>query len=793
MDIMDTEQTHEEKRANARLNLNSVSLLILLFIAFLIPLFFLPIFNISTNVSKGVLLSTVVTIVFFLWLIARLKDGRFVLPKSLVLGALGVVSIVFLISSIFSEAPAVSLVGLGFEIGTFSSILIFSLLTFLSAIFFQSKKSIFSLYGVLFLSALVVFLFQVLRFVFLSFGLPLSGVFSNLPLNLVGKWTDLAVFFGLTLVLSLVTLDLVELNKKTRRILYGILVISLLMLAAVNFALSWFIVGIFSLIIFVYALSFGKGGGGNTPSERKIPIASFSVLLVSLFFILASGLVSGFIFSLLNISPETLHPSWTQTFEVAKGALTENPVLGSGPNRFASQWLLFKPEGINNSTIWNIDFSAGAGLIPSFVVTTGALGLLAWLLFFAVFLYRGFMSVFSVRLVPIQHYILLSSFLSATYLWAFTVLYVPNIAIITLAFLMTGVFVAALAEGKLIKNYNFSFLEDPRVSFVSVLVLILLIMSSAAGGYFLFQKFFSVGYFQRSIVAFNVEGNLDKAERSMISALRLDRNDLYYRNFADMNIARLREVMSRSGVSEETTKAQFRSIAEIAVQNALLAVEEDNTNYLNFVSLARVYEFLIPFGASEELYENAKQSYEKALSLNPRSPALRLSQARLEVARGDSAEAKNYIAQALNDKNNYTEAIFLLSQIQADEGDLDEAIVSATYASSISPNDIGVFFQLGYLKYQDKDYRGAIFALGRAIELNPNFANAKYFLGLSYAKMGDRDKAIRQFEDILILNPGHEGVRQILKNLRAGRSALAGASPKVLVPKDIDSLSIEEE
>src|SRR5690606_42073919 len=63
----------------------------------------------------------------------------------------------------------------------------------------------------------------------------------------------------------------------------------------------------------------------------------------------------------------------------------------------------------------------------------------------------------------------------------------------------------------------------------------------------------------------------------------------------------------------------------------------------------------------------------------------------------------------------------------------------------LSPNDPGLFFQLGLLKYNSDDFLGAARAFGQAVTLVPEYANAKYFLGLSLARLGETDLAIAQF------------------------------------------------
>lgn len=749
---------------------------IILSLAFLIPMFFIP--QAMLEVSKSVLISTLVTIAFFLWLVARMKDGKFTFPKSLILLSGFALPITFLVSGIFSEVPRVSLLGLGYETGTFATILTLFLLMFLASIFFQQQTRIFYLYSAFLISFVITFLFQVGVTILAAFSLLPAKFLAAIPANLIGKWADLAAFFGLILILSLIAIELIALRKSLKVFLSVVIGLSLFSLILINFSLLWIIIGFLSLVVSVYALSFSPENSkeAKSPLARKFPVVSFGILLISLLFVLGSGTVNDLRsrFIPINIPTETIRPSWQGTLEVGKNALLKDPIFGIGPNRFSNTWLSYKPAGVNQSTLWNVDFDAGVGLIPTFAITTGAIGIIAWLFFLAFFLYRGFTAVLSLAVGKISHYLLFSSFLGAVYLWIVSMLYVPNIAIFSLAFLMTGVFVAALVETGIGKNYDFSFLKDPRTGFISVLFLVLFILGTITGGYILFQKFLSVVFFQNGLAA-SQQGNINKTLSSISRAASFSEYDVYYRNLSAVNIARLNSILSQKGVSQDTIKADFQSESRFAITNALRARDLDPTNYQNWVALGNAYETLAPFGVADA-HEEAKKAFDMAISLNQKSPALLLARARLDLEK-DKESAKTYIAQALALKSDYTDAIFTLSQIQADEGNLGSAIASVEVASVISPNDVGVFFQLGFLRYKNRDWQGAISAFERAIELSPSYSNARYFLGLAYDKAGRTRDAIVQFQTIQTLNPDNSEVRDILSNLRAGRDPLGAVAP----------------
>ena len=560
--------------------------------------------------------------------------------------------------------------------------------------------------------------------------------------------------------------------------------------------------GLFSLIFLVYLISFSREGlvatdGMNPPDMlplRRIPIPSLVVLLISVIFILAGNTIGTQISESLNISQIEARPSWQATFDVARQTLVKDPLLGAGPNQFASEWLKYKPDGINSTIFWNTDFSYGVGLIPTFLATTGILGVMAWIAFFLVFLYSGFKAILSNLSDKFSQYLITSSFLVALFLWIFNIFYIPSLTIFALTFLFTGLFVAALMAEKMSPVKTLSFVTDPRTGFVSVLLLILLLIGGVTLGYLLVQKYVASVFFQRGVITFNTEGNLDKAEQQIARAAALSPTDVYYRFLTELSLMRMNALLSQSSenVSAESVRSGFQNLLGVALGNARQAVALNASSYENFMNLGRVYEAVTPLNI-EGAYESAKASYEQALSLNPKSPAILLTMARLEVAKKDNAKARENIGRALQQKNNYTEAIFLLSQIEAQEGNIKAAIQSVEAAATIAPNDATVFFQLGLLRFNDKDFRGAASALERAVALNPNYANAKYFLGLSYEKLNRDADAIKQFTELQAANPANEEIKLILSNLKAGKDPFANAAPPVdATPEKRKTLPVAE-
>jgi tetratricopeptide (TPR) repeat protein len=201
------------------------------------------------------------------------------------------------------------------------------------------------------------------------------------------------------------------------------------------------------------------------------------------------------------------------------------------------------------------------------------------------------------------------------------------------------------------------------------------------------------------------------------------------------------------------------------------AIKANPLNYLNYVYAAKVY------GSAAELkiqggYERAVAAYNKALSINPTNPSIYEGLAKLEMTKGNKTKVREYASKALQVKTNYVPVITLLSQLDVADGNVSVAINRLQSLVSNYPNDPYIFFQLGLLKYNNGDYAGAASDLERSVRLIPDYANAKYFLGLAYDKLGKKDLAINVFESIAKTNPGNTEITNILNNLRAGKAAL---------------------
>lgn len=767
----------DHKFSNKSSVLYSLSFVILLIITALSPLFFVPASFVSTQFGTSLLFAFGVIVSMLLYLVSGLIKGSFDLPNpsKYIIGFTAVVPVVYFLSGIYLGFSRMTFFGYTFDISTVGFIVLAFGYMFLVSLIFNTKDKVFNAYFSFLISSLVFSLWIFTRIFFgskfLSFGL-----FNDVTVTVLGTWNNVGIFFGICVILSLLTHEMLKVSKLVKAVLTLALIISLAFLALVNFSTIWVIVGVCSFLFILYGV-FNIDSDERLDLDwsekiKKIRIYPTLVLAISIVFVVWGSTIGAYLANKLKVTNVEVRPSLSVTMDIARSTIKEKPLFGSGPNTFVNQWLVYKPDEIITTVFWNTDFTNGIGLLPTFAVTTGLIGILSWLLFLGFYVYLGVKSIFSKFNDDFIKYILTSSFFTSLYLWIMAFVYVPSAVVFMLTFFFTGLFFSSVYIAKIIPISNRKFSTSPKTGFVSTLVTVVFIVGGLVLGYGLYKNSKSLWYFQKSSYALNTTKDSNKSEQYMKLAIDTVPMDVYYRALSEIELYKLNEVLTQdpNKVKTEDVQKQFNDILVEAAKAGVNATKIDPTNYLNWISKGKVFEAV----SSPQLnvlnsYETAIASYQKALELNPKNPAILMFFARLAANHNDLKSAESYAVQAIQAKNNYLDAYFLLSQIEVANKNIQGAINSVSAASVIDPTNPAIFFQLGLLKYNIGDFTGAIIAFEKATSMTPDYANAKYFLGLSYEITKQHERAIKQFQDLSKSNPDSKEVQAILENLIAGK------------------------
>lgn len=615
-----------------------LSFLSLLLVIVLLPIFSLPFSNIPVETSKGLILVFGLAAALVFWSISRFLEGKIVIPKSgLLLAGLGVV-LVMLLSALLSKGVNMSLFGVMFDVGSFWFIFAGFLLMLFTAMSFRTESQAQVIFFGVILSSVALLIFQSVHLFFPE--LLSLGLIPAKTQNLLGSWNALGIFAGFSALMYLLVIEFFPISKFGKFLLQVFVLLAVLLMAAVNSYFAWVLLGVSSLIIFVYKASLSFAQPPEDINKRHFPAMAFLVLIVSMVFVASYGqTISTYIPRFLEVTSAEIGPSFKATTSIAKSVIVENPVLGLGPNKFSEAWAKFKPASINNTAFWDVAFATGFGTIPTFMATTGVVGMLAWLVFIGMFFWSGWKSIFA-NIKNGINWQTIALFVLSLYLLVALLFYATGGAIILLFFAFTGAFIGLASTNKN-QDFTIVFLNDHRKSFISILLLIVLVLFAITTAFKYGERFASVAYLRAALST----QEISKAQASIQQALNMNYNDLYLRTYSQVYVAKLGSLIS-SGVAltpEQTLEAQ--DAFEQAVRSAELAVTYDPNNHQNFRLLGLVYEFAGSLGV-KDAYPKAITAYENASRLSPLNPASKIGLSRVSRAQNNVELALKYAEEA---------------------------------------------------------------------------------------------------------------------------------------------------
>lgn len=768
---------------------------IILGLSFLLPIFFIPGQFVAPEFAKMILLEVLVLASVLIWAAGRLRDGQVDVPKSSLLLVSSLLVVQFVIAAIVSPTPMLSFIGSGYDMGTVNSFIVLFLLMFMGSVVLTSRDRILSLYVSFILSGLVVMLYQILRH-FFGAGFLDFGIFTSDVSSPVGKWNDMASLVGGLVLLVLSALYFFPQNKTLRVPSYLILTLGLFFLIMVDFTVLWFILFVLIGALTAFAIFEGERSHKRALHEAQtsgthhphkpvhkrvaghLPIFAVVFLLVA--FIYGSGLstisfgkdnmtIASVVAKMLHSAPYSevvLTPQFT--YDIVANTLKESPLFGTSPNRFSSGYLKFKTTDMNRTPFWDSTFDFGLGRIPTYFGTTGIIGTLLWLAFIVLLLMKARRIYALFAKDRIAAFLAFTLFFLVVYFWSLAFFYLPNIAIFALAFLFTGALIAFLTGEGAVGSFRIRFAGDSKLSMMMTPLIIIVMVGVIASSVLLYRQVSSLVAFRDAQLAIG-QSNVEMAETALVRANALAERDVYQRAISNLALIKLQQLAAQKLPQEQAVELANGYILT-ARKSAERSIVLDPTNFENYLQLGGVYDTLGSLGIQNTSVP-ARENYTQALRLNPRSPRVLFVLARLEFVAGERNKAKEYLYQALAERPNFLEAVSFLVQIEVGDKNPEAAIGVLQNGVAAEPTNFLLRFALGYLDYAKADYQSAADQFEAAVYLNPAYADAKYFLGLTYDRLGRNAEALQQFTDVQTLNPENKEVTAIIRNLKAGRGA----------------------
>ena len=155
----------------------------------------------------------------------------------------------------------------------------------------------------------------------------------------------------------------------------------------------------------------------------------------------------------------------------------------------------------------------------------------------------------------------------------------------------------------------------------------------------------------------------------------------------------------------------------------------------------------------QQNWTEAIEAYEHAIEINPLQKKALNNLANVYFRQGRYADAAVWYGEALEVDPDYLLASFHYGWTLRQLNRLDEAEKVFQHCKEIPASSdrermthLDCHFYVGSIKFRKGEYRSAARIMEEVLSARPGHSEARYFLGLSYRKMGRFDEAAEQLE-----------------------------------------------
>jgi len=565
---------------------------------------------------------------------------------------------------------------------------------------------------------------------------------------LSGSFEGLALF--LTFSVSLLVGEILISERKKDLILYFFFLIPpTLLLVFIDFWVCWLILILsFSVYLFL-ALRFRLFK--ENVNRLLLPIV---FILISFFFLF---------FNTAKVSPlfafpkeKTLEQSYS--LKSAFGTWKENLksiFFGSGVGTFYYDFAKFKPKEFNQTPWWQVRYDRAGSFITEIFGTMGIFGILSYLALAVVFL------LLSYFLLAANHRLVSPSFLAFLTLFLAGFFYYQNLPLAFGFWLALALGVSSFEKSS--QEIKISFQNFPELNLIFSSIFIAAVFGMVVLWFFA-TKFYLADL--KCAKSFLVP-SLPEKGKFLEEATKLNPYLSAYRIFLSQNyLAQIFEETQKPPANQDLGKIQ--NLTATAIDQAKFATERlSPNNVAAWENLAIVYREIQTLAAGATDW--AIKSFEKALKLEPKNPALLTELGKLYFIK-DEGKAKECFSRAVEMKPDFSPAQIQLALVFEKEGNLEEATKILEKVVNENPTEIEARFQLGRIYYNKRDLEKAQAEFENVLQVFPNHSNSLYSLGLIWKEKGDKEKALSYFKKVLDLNPGNPEVIKKIEELEATSS-----------------------
>ncbi len=744
---------------------------ILILVFGLLPLWFVPEVYVAFGLVKTFFVVVGVYIAIILTSLALLRSGKVNMYISLPMIFFWLFAIGTFVSALLSGDTYDAVFGTSLEVMTAGFTILMALVITLCLVFVGDKVATTRLLMMMLVGVLGVYGFTFVRLL-LGADFLSMGIFTSQLQTLVGGLNDLALYAGLMLVIILVAIYKIPNNLFAQVLSSIIVLLSLAVLAIVNFYFVWVVVGLLGVMTFLYLIA--RDTWLKAEESSLSTISRFSLGIVALIcvvsgsFVVSGDYLGGQVSRLTGVSYLEVRPSFNATTDIAKSVYRENALTGTGPNRFEDAWRIYKNPVINETQFWNTNFPTGNSYAYTVAVNTGLIGTIFFWGFILSLLFVGYRMLFKTELTDRGWNSLgLIVFSATVYLWAMTFWYTPGVTIMIITAIMTGLSIVVAQSQSSVPVKVIDVSHSRQHGFLLIAGALFVIITSTSTFIAVNRDFFTKLELTNNLRDTAITADIASYDQMLADvSVALPEQDTFVAERARLRLSELNRLIALSEPTDEDRQLFEQALVE-GIDLTNLAIKLDPTNPFNHAMLGSFYG-LLNDSDFEGVAERRNSAFARATELDPQNPEYPMIKAQIANRFGNDVTTREELMTALNMKRNYTDALFMLSQLDIKEGNATSAIATTKAIIGIEPYNPGRYFQLGLLLLATADLEGAKQSFQNAITLDPNYANARYLLALVYLDLNQADLALAELKIIEQTNQDNESLRSLITQIEGG-------------------------
>lgn len=772
--------------------------------AFVTPLVLCLRVSESIEMGKQTVLLVLAAIGLVAWLGKSLADRSLTLVRHWMHVVVGLFGLGYLLSAFLSQDRVISFIGApGQVVGSFATLAGFIVMYVLIVHSVRTTAKFYDLLLAFLGGSLLVAIVGLIQLA--GAGAVIGSILPGF-MSTVGTPMALAAYLTVPLLIAVGLVfhgcrnsDCVLGSKTTAgKLAQGLVwltgLLSFIVLVMVDSTLSWMLILLGSVVM--VALGYLRSRSITNPVRLTLP-----TLLVVVAILLAA-----FKSPVARSLPAEVTPHYLASFSIAKQALVDNALFGTGPGTWIYDYANYRDRLVNDLPFWNVRFDRGYSTFHTMLATVGIVGIALWLILILSILVKAGSKLMNER-DDDQYYAYLTGFTGLLVLVVSSFFTNFGMAQYFAFWLLLSLLTSAVAKNTMSWNKQ-------ATSVFAVLSAKLVVVSVAAFAliWVVGQRSLADMRFVSAVKAFRANASIEEVMMTLESAHKLNPlSDVYARNLAQAHLVQAARLIQ---LNDSKNAQKINNSIKSAVDYGRIATEINPRNADNWSNLALMYQSIARFVQRAD--EEAIKNFQEASKREPQNPVYLTEIGRMHLARADAyrqnlnsqdavkkaeateqvpkelALAEDFLKKAVQAKVDFLPARYQMAIVYERQNKLKDSIAQLEAYLSKNTQDVGVGFEYAIVLYRDGQKDKSLQALKTVVQLAPDNVNARWFLSAFLEEKGQYAEAIAILKPVADKYPDNDAVKQRLNVLTTAQASKEAPKPQQLPEPIQESIQTQQ-